>query len=233
MMKSILLLIFMSLSATSGADPLPLPKTGQTLCFDEVGTEIACAGTGQDGEFQNGVEWPDPRFTDNGDGTVTDNLTEFVWLQWILCSRGTWSDSLTFANQLAHGTCGLTDGSLAGDWRLPNVRELSSVTDFAGTGGNIPALPRGHPFQPVLGPTIWSSTTDGADLASAYAMGMGDGSIRGLGKMAERYAWAVRDSLPPPSQCSDGIDNDGDGWIDLEDHQCRDASQNSERHPNR
>jgi hypothetical protein len=26
-----------------------VPKTGQTLCYDETGTEIPCADTGQDG----------------------------------------------------------------------------------------------------------------------------------------------------------------------------------------
>lgn len=31
------------------------------------------------------------------------------------------------ANTLADGACGLTDGSVAGDWRLPNVRELYSL----------------------------------------------------------------------------------------------------------
>jgi hypothetical protein len=37
----------------------------------------------------------------------------------------------------------------------------------------------------------------------------------------------------PTPQCSDGIDNDGDGFIDLFDRQCRSADQDSERHPNR
>jgi hypothetical protein len=30
--------------------PAPVPKTGQTKCWDVLGDEIACAGTGQDGE---------------------------------------------------------------------------------------------------------------------------------------------------------------------------------------
>ena len=37
----------------------------------------------------------------------------------------------------------------------------------------------------------------------------------------------------PPPQCSDGIDNDGDGKIDLEDRQCLNADQDSEKHRNR
>src|SRR3989338_10110057 len=48
------------------AGTIQLPKTGQTKCYDTVGAEIDCKGTGQDGEIQAGVAWPDPRFTDNG-----------------------------------------------------------------------------------------------------------------------------------------------------------------------
>jgi len=60
--------------------PAPVPKSGQTACWDESGYPIDCVGTGQDGEYQGGVS-VDPRFTDNGDGTVTDNLTGLIWLK--------------------------------------------------------------------------------------------------------------------------------------------------------
>ena len=46
-------------------------KTGQTTS----------PGTRDDGALQRGVTWPSPRFTDNGDGTVTDNLTGLIWLK--------------------------------------------------------------------------------------------------------------------------------------------------------
>ena len=60
------------------AIPAPIPKTGQTQCRGlQLGNLIDCAGTGQDGEYQAGVS-VDPRFTDNGDGTVTDNLTGLI-----------------------------------------------------------------------------------------------------------------------------------------------------------
>ena len=51
------------------------------LCYDPDGKIIDCAGTGQDGELQAGVAWPEPRFIDNRDGTVTDNLTGLMWLK--------------------------------------------------------------------------------------------------------------------------------------------------------
>ena len=51
-------------------------KTGQTLCYNSAGSVISCAGTGQDGELQKGVA---RSYTDNGDGTITDNTTGLIW----------------------------------------------------------------------------------------------------------------------------------------------------------
>ena len=143
----------------------PVPKTGQTICYDAGGTAISCTGTGQDGEYQRGVAWPAPRFTDNDDGTVTDNLTGLIWLKDASCSdlagtdydgAGSWTTALSAANSLANGMCGLTDGSSAGDWRLPNVQELLSLIDY---GRNSPSLPVDHPFTGVQPSYHWSSTT--------------------------------------------------------------------------
>ncbi len=48
-----------------------VPKTGQVTSYSP----------GDDGDLQRGVPWPNPRFTDNADGTVTDNLTGLIWLK--------------------------------------------------------------------------------------------------------------------------------------------------------
>ena len=63
------------------AGTIHLPKTGETTCYDTSGTFIDGAGSGQDGEIQAGIAWPDPRFTDHSDGTVKDNLTGLDWMQ--------------------------------------------------------------------------------------------------------------------------------------------------------
>ena len=44
----------------------PVEKSGQTTSY----------ATGDDGDLEKGVAWPSPRFTDNGDGTVTDGPDE-------------------------------------------------------------------------------------------------------------------------------------------------------------
>jgi hypothetical protein len=141
--------------------PAPVWKTGQATCYDDLGAVVACAGTGQDGDHQAGVAWPDPRFTNNGDGTVTDNLTGLVWLQNANCfGNRTWTDTLADAQSLADGACGLSDGSAAGDWRLPNGREVFSLVDYSRSD---PALAEGHPFTNLPAPaeitSFWSSST--------------------------------------------------------------------------
>src|SRR5215470_17535768 len=46
------------------AQPARVPQTGQTQCWDINGNPTPCDGTGEDGDYQAGVEWPRSRFTD-------------------------------------------------------------------------------------------------------------------------------------------------------------------------
>ena len=136
--------------------PGPVGRTGQTGCWDATGNPIACAGTGQDGALVKGAT-VSPRFTDNANGTVKDNLTGLIWLKNANCfGLQTWTNALSNSNTLASGACGLSDGSVAGAWRLPNRKELDSLIDL---GQFSPALPVGHPFSGVQSSSYWSSTT--------------------------------------------------------------------------
>ena len=112
--------------------------------------------------------------------------------------------------------------------------ELSSLVDF---GEFAPALAAGHPFLPegVQAPILWSSTSYERQPNQVWRLSLSDGAISANDKItvANAYGWAVRDAFPPPTQCSDGIDNDNDGAIDLDDRQCRSADQNSEKNPKR
>jgi len=70
------------------------------------------------------------RFTDNGDGTVTDNTTDLIWLKNADCFGPlTWDEAMTTTANLADGQCGLRDGSVAGDWHLPERDALLSLID--------------------------------------------------------------------------------------------------------
>ncbi|MEM7136978.1 MAG: DUF1566 domain-containing protein [Myxococcota bacterium] len=156
--------------------PRVVSATGQTTCYDVDGNAIDCAGTGQDGDIQAGVPHPSPRFTDRDDGSVRDNLTGLVWLKRASClGKVNWSEALSRSNALAegHGDCALSDGSVAGDWRLPNVRELMSLISVS---KGYPALAEGHPFVDVKNEMHWTSTSrpDGSPKAwtgSPFASG--------------------------------------------------------------
>ena len=181
--------------------PAPVAKTGQTTCYDAGGAVIACAGTGQDGELRKGVAWPNPRFTDNGNGTVTDNLTGLIWLKNANCaaiSPATWAPALTSAKTLASGACGLTDGSVAGDWRLPNRKELFSLIDdayfnpalsnAAGTG----QWTEGSAFSGVQSSYYWSSSTYVGYPANAWLVYLDGGYVGAVSKTGAYYVWPVR-----------------------------------------
>jgi len=174
-----------------------VPKTGQDKCYDvSSNAEETCAPEhdGQDAYEDKGVAWPDPRFTDNGDGTVTDNLTGLIWLENANCyGQQSWANALSDANALANGTCSLNDGSSAGDWRLPNVRELHSLIDSSQpTGTATVALPSGHPFTGVQSLYYWSSTTYAGNTTPAWYVDLNNGFVFNDNKTNAVYVWPVR-----------------------------------------
>jgi hypothetical protein len=117
---------------------------------------------GDDGYTQAGVAWPVPRFTDHGDGTVTDKLTGLMWLKDANCFGGRpWMDA--FAAVADFNTTNRVDypcEEYSGDytdWRLPNRKEAMTLFDQEiETSGVRPALPLGHPFV-NWGGEYWSS----------------------------------------------------------------------------
>ena len=132
-----------------------------------------------------------PRFTDNNNGTVKDNLTGLIWLKYATGLRlFLWADALTECATLKSGNKGLTDGSGEGDWRLPNAKELYSLVDL---GRSSPALPIGHPFIDVWeGDQYWSSSTCAADTNYAWCVVMNEGEVTYAKKMSTNSVWPVR-----------------------------------------
>lgn len=165
--SSALLINFSNISANAAT--IQLPQTGQTSCYNDYGLPVDCslpAVYGQDGQKLSGVAWPTPRFTDNSNGTVTDNLTGLVWLQKTDCfDSHNWQDALNSANGLADGSCELTDSSVQGDWRLPNIVELESLLDL---GRSMPSIPADNPFSGLQNGFFWTSTTYVDDPGSAW-----------------------------------------------------------------
>ncbi len=131
-----------------GDKVVSVPRTGQAISY----------ASGDDASANKGVAWPGLRFTDNNDGTVTDGLTGLVWMKNAGCfAPSNWYDALTEANQLASGQCGLTDGSTAGQWRMPNANEVESIVDISQSN---PSVSSGSPFINVnLANAYWSSSS--------------------------------------------------------------------------
>jgi hypothetical protein len=152
-----------------------LMKTGQTISYT----------AGDDGDLGRGIAWPEPRFIDHGNGTVTDKVSGLMWAKNAqeIPLKMTWHEAITTCNDII----------FAGfdDWRLSNIREILSLIDYGTTD---PALPHGHPFINVSpAQSYWSSTTSSADSAQAWHVEIQHGNIRPHDKAKNiHHVWPVR-----------------------------------------
>jgi hypothetical protein len=174
--------------ATAQAAPADVPETGQTTCYNAVGTAIACAGTGQDGDLKAGVAWPAPRFTVGTGATaacVTDNLTGLMWTQDGNLPAGTrtWQLALDYANGLT--LCGFSD------WRLPNVNELESLVNSE--AASQAAFLNTQGFTGVQASNYWSSSSYAGSPADAWIVDiLYAGHVYAVSKSVINYVWPVR-----------------------------------------
>jgi Protein of unknown function (DUF1566) len=136
---------------------------------NDAGPDSGCDG----GPSIDWDEWPIPNsavdveggapnlesYTDNGDGTVTDNLTGLMWQQSVATtSYFVYSDALVYCGALSlGGHCG---------WRVPSEAELFSIVDVGQYSPSInttyfPATPLG---------TYWSSTLSAGSPDQAWCV---------------------------------------------------------------
>ncbi|QOX79605.1 DUF1566 domain-containing protein [Trichlorobacter lovleyi] len=216
---------------TSLAAPAPVPATGQTSCYNTAGSEIPCSGTGQDGDLQVGVVWPDPRFTDNGNGTITDNLTGLVWLKDADCfGSKPWLEATFAADALASGACGLSDGSTAGQWHLPRRRELKSLVNRGQVNNSYWLDTQGFTNVGIM---YWSSSSLLLDVNDYYGwkVFIFDGIMRIENKANSFLVWPVRGGpgvvWPDPRFTDNGngtITDNLTGLIWLKNTNCTDSA---------
>ena len=134
-----------------------LLKTGQTFSPQ----------TGDDGYYQAGISL---NYTDNGNGTITDNATGLMWAK---DGNGT---GCNFGNQANYSSAVLWAQGLVWavhrDWRLPNRRELESLVD---AGRNSPAI------NPIFSNTklgyYWSSTLQNSNPTGAWVVDFAAGDV--------------------------------------------------------
>lgn len=107
---------------TTPALPYPVTDTEQTACYDTEGAVIDCAAAtpplqGQDAGYAGFAL----DYTDNGNGTITDNVTGLMWQQYP-GAKMTYTQAVADAFELAGHA----------DWRLPTIKELYSLIRFSG-----------------------------------------------------------------------------------------------------
>ena len=151
-----------------------LPDTGQTSCYDTDGLVINCAGTGQDGEYSiNPMS-----FTDNGNGTVRDNVTTLIWQQADDAVARTWQGAIDYCDDLTLGG--------ATNWRLPSRRELMSIVDYA-------RYPSINPvFNGTTASYYWSSTPFAFNPENAWGVWFINGFVKYDGKAGSNDVRCVR-----------------------------------------
>ena len=114
--------------SSAAANSYSIVDTSQNKCYGSGTTgEITCATAGQafygqDAQYAS----PAASYTDNGDDTITDNVTGLMWQKTI--KKISWSQAA--ADAAATTTGGHTD------WRLPDIKELYSIINFNGVTGS-------------------------------------------------------------------------------------------------
>lgn len=141
---------------------------------------------GQDAHYQGNL----PSYTNNGNGTITDNITGLIW-QEDMGSKITYAEAFNKAGTMTLG--GFYD------WRVPTIKELYSLIVFTGrVNGEVPYemfIDSAYFIQPLGDTTIgerlidaqtWSatqymSTTMNGD-STVFGVNFLDGRIKGYPK---------------------------------------------------
>jgi len=144
-----------------------------------------------------------PIFSDNGDGTVTDNRTCLVWLKDASCvGTNPWADvdtSTEVVTLIDAATCDDYTSGTFDDWRLPTVQELQSLVHYgyfnpamSNTVGDAKWTTDGDAFSGVQTGSYWSSTTYADGTGYAWRVYLYGGYVYSVGKAYSYYVWPVR-----------------------------------------
>ena len=116
---------------------------------------------------------------DNTKQVINDTKTGLMWQDDAIGSTMNWSTANT--------TCeNLTLGGYS-DWRLPNIRELKSITDRTRVN---PAISPN--FTAIASDGYWSSTMDASNSSYAWVVYFGNGHDDWNGKTNSSYVRCVR-----------------------------------------
>ena len=120
-----------------------------------------------------GSHLPNPSsYTDEGGGTVSDNVTGLTWEASPPSTQGTWEDALSYCD-------GLSLGGFE-DWRLPTRIEMTSVLDYSQPGWSNDAFSGASGgFHRTSSDWILTINQQGAGSGTdfAWAFNMSDGIV--------------------------------------------------------
>lgn len=127
-----------------------------------------------------------PVLVDNGDGTVSDQRTGLLWQKIQVDQTMTWEEAIGFCE-------GLTLGG-RDDWRLPNIKELRSLSDDRIAN---PSLDTAF-FPKAASDFYWSSTTLGNRPERAWYVDFTTGLVTYSDKVERLLVLAVTDNRSTP-----------------------------------
>ena len=172
-----------------------LLKTGQTAEYHSASLPY---DLGDDGVLEKGTAFD---YTDNGDNTVTDNVTGLMWIADHTAidpaEAGGYDFAGTFVWDGAWGSpdafsaiAALNAANYAGhdDWRLPNIRELESLVN---RGTFDPAINTTY-FPNTQSDYYWSSTTNADFSDLAWVVDFNGGDVVSGNKFNALYVRPVR-----------------------------------------
>jgi len=118
-------------------------------------------------------------FTDNGNGTVTDNITDLMWQQEDENVECDWKAAIAYCE----------DSTFAGynDWRLPNYEELRFLVDFNKSDPAINEI-----FFNTKSAGYWTSSTYMGSIYNAWYVDFLKGYVYSYYKSSRHYVRCVR-----------------------------------------
>lgn len=167
-------------------------KTSLSLCL--IALFFSAVASAQTVNQNIPASTPTSRFTDNGDGTITDKATGLMWKK---CSEGQtgadcaggvadtymWQGALQQAQAVSSGV------GFAGhtDWRVPNIKELDSIVEerCSAPAINLSVFPN------TVG-NYWSSSSCAFDGSYAWVVYSYDGGDSWSYKYGNYYVRLVR-----------------------------------------
>jgi hypothetical protein len=215
----------------------PIVDTGQGNCYDNSTiTTCPAAGEafyGQDAQFTGNA----PSYTNNGNGTITDNVTGLVWQQSTdtdgdgdidIADEKSYNDAVTYCENLSYAGYN--------DWQLPTIKQLYSLIDFNGkdpsgyegtdTSGLVPFIDTDY-FDFAYGDTNAGERIIDSQYASStlyvgdsnmpllFGVNFADGRIKGYGitMMGQDKTFSVACMRENSSYGINDFADNGDGTI--------------------